>query len=117
MISLSPKVCNLLIQTTKSNDIDTALHFVLSEYIQMKLKDLEKKREIFETKWHCNQAMLNMQEYIRPYMSNFEGMSILDWSRANGYKISDAWHPLEEAQAGAAKIVVDRLDSYIKQPV
>jgi hypothetical protein len=51
MISLSPKVCNLLIQTTKSNDIDTALHSVLSEYIQMKLIDLEKKREIFETKW------------------------------------------------------------------
>ena len=51
MISLSPKVCNLLIQTTKANDIDTALHSVLSEYIQMKLIDLEKKREIFETKW------------------------------------------------------------------
>ena len=50
MISLSPKVCNLLIQTTKANDIDTALHYVLSEYIQMKLIDLEKKRENFETK-------------------------------------------------------------------
>lgn len=51
MISLSPKVCNLLIQTTKARDIDTALHSVLSEYIQMKLFDLEKKRKIFETKW------------------------------------------------------------------
>ena len=43
MIPLSPKVCNLLIQTTKVKDIDTALHSVLSEYIQMKLFDIEKK--------------------------------------------------------------------------
>ena len=50
MIPLSPKVCNLFIRTTKANDIDTALHSVLSEYIQMKLFDLEKKRKIFETK-------------------------------------------------------------------
>ena len=96
-------------------------------YIKLAIDTLKQKNHpfimtymddlIFETKWNCNQAMLNMQEYIRPYLSNFDGMSMLDWSRANGYKISDAWHPLEEAQAGAAKIVVDRLDSYIKQPV
>jgi hypothetical protein len=50
-------------------------------------------------------------------MSNFEGMSILDWSRKCGYKISDAWHPLEQAHAAAGQHVVNNLDSYIKQTV
>ena len=63
MISLSPKVCNLLIQTTKANDIDTALHSVLSEYIQIKLFDLEKKRENFETK--CESDFSQFQEKIK----------------------------------------------------
>ena len=51
MISLSPKLSNLLIQTTKANDIESALQFVLSEYIQMKIQDLENKRKVFESKW------------------------------------------------------------------
>ena len=68
MISLSPKVCNLLIQTTKANDIDTALHSVLSEYIQMKLIDLEKKRENFETKceseyWEWEDPLTLLEHY------------------------------------------------------
>ena len=39
MNSLSPKVCNLLIQTTKANDIDSALPYsyeVESEYWEWK---------------------------------------------------------------------------------
>ncbi len=51
MISLSPKLSNLLIQTTKANDIESALQSVLSEYIQMKIQDLENKRKVFESKW------------------------------------------------------------------
>ena len=100
---------------------------VTLSYIKLAIDTLKQKNHpfimtymddlIFETKWHCNQAMLNMQEYIRPYMSNFEGMSILDWSRKCGYKISDAWHPLEQAHAAAGQHVVNNLDSYIKQPV
>jgi hypothetical protein len=100
---------------------------VTLSYIKLAIDTLKQKNHpfimtymddlIFETKWHCNQAMLNMQEYIRPYMSNFEGMSILDWSRKCGYKISDAWHPLEQAHAAAGQHVVNNLDSYIKQTV
>jgi len=51
MISLSPKLSNLLIQTTNANDIESALQSVLSEYIQMKIQDLENKRKVFESKW------------------------------------------------------------------
>ena len=100
---------------------------VTLSYIKLAIDTLKQKNNpfimtymddlIFETKWHCNRAITNMQDYVRPYLSNFEGMSMLDWSRKNGYKISDTWHPLEAAQFGAAKIVIDNLDSYIKQPV
>jgi hypothetical protein len=72
---------------------------------------------IFETKWHCNPAITDMQDYVRPYLSNFNGMSMLDWSRKCGYRISKDWHPLEQAHAAAGQHVVNNLDSYIKQPV
>ena len=51
MISLSPKLSNLLIQTTKANDIESALQSILSEYIPMKIQDLENKQKVFESKW------------------------------------------------------------------
>jgi hypothetical protein len=100
---------------------------VTLSYIKLAIDTLKQKNHpfimtymddlIFETRWHCNQAMLNMQEYIRPYLSNFEGMSMLDWSIKHGHKISNAWHPLEQAHAAAGQHVVNNLDSYIKQPV
>jgi hypothetical protein len=100
---------------------------VALSYIKLAIDTLKQKNYpfimtymddlIFETNWHCNPAITDMQDYVRPYLSNFDGMSMLDWSRKYGYKISEAWHPLEEAQAGAAKIVINNLDSYIKQPV
>ena len=72
---------------------------------------------IFETKWHCNPAIANMQDYVRPYLSDFDGMSMLDWSRKCGYKVSKAWHPLEQAHAAAGQHVINNLDNYVKQPV
>jgi hypothetical protein len=51
MFSFSPKLINLLIQTTKANDLESAFQSVLSEYLQLKLIDLEKRMKIFEIKW------------------------------------------------------------------
>jgi len=100
---------------------------VALSYIKLAIDTLKQKNHpfimtymddlIFETNWHCNPAITDMQDYVRPYLSNFDGMSMLDWSRKHGYEISDSWHPLEPAHEGVAKIVINNLDSYIKQPV
>lgn len=58
---------------------------------------------IFETEWHCTPAIMDLQNYIRPHMTTFDQMSFLEWSRDQGYEISDSWHPLELAHSAAAK--------------
>ena len=57
---------------------------------------------IFETEWHITPAILELQDYIRPHMTTFEGVSFLDWSRNCGFLETEQWHPLEEAHAAAA---------------
>lgn len=63
MVALTPQLSNLLIQTTKALDIESALQTVLSEYIQLKLSNLEKKTEELEKKW--GGSFLLFQEKIK----------------------------------------------------
>ena len=69
---------------------------------------------VFEDKWHATPAITDMQDYIRPYLSDFNGKNFLDWSKEHGYKISDMLHPLEDAHRSAADLVALDLDNWIK---
>ena len=57
---------------------------------------------IFEQEWHCNPSIMDLQNYVRPYLHNHDGMNFVDWSRSQGFAISDTLHPLEAAHAAAA---------------
>jgi hypothetical protein len=63
---------------------------------------------IFETEWHTTPAVLELQNYIRPYITTFEGQTFLNWSRKNGYPESAHWHPLESAHEAAANYLLDQ---------
>ena len=69
---------------------------------------------IFENTWHTTPAIIDMQEYIRPYMNEFNGQSFLEWSKSNGFKISNTSHPLESAHWAASNLVHQELDHWIK---
>jgi hypothetical protein len=60
---------------------------------------------IFETKWHTNSLIQHLQDYVRPYMTTFNGETFLNFSRINGYPISETMHPLESAHKAAAKLI------------
>lgn len=62
---------------------------------------------IFETKWHVAEAVLDLQNYIRPYITLFGNKTFLEWSRSNKFPISDAAHPLDEAHKEAAKLITN----------
>jgi hypothetical protein len=66
---------------------------------------------IFEEEWHTTPAVLSLQNYIRPWMSNFADQTFLDWSRKNMYAISDLLHPLEQAHKAAAILMLDALQT------
>lgn len=60
---------------------------------------------IFETEWHTTPAITDLQNYIRPHVTNFEGRNFVEWSRNQGFEISPTMHPLEPAHAAAAELM------------
>jgi len=62
---------------------------------------------LFDQRWHTSESVLDLQSYIKPHMTTFEGQTFLDWSRGRGFEISPAWHPLESAHAAAADYLIN----------
>lgn len=58
---------------------------------------------LFETQWHTNPGVAQLQDYVKPYLKNFEGKSFLEWSKEKGFEISPTLHPLEQAHSAAAE--------------
>ena len=58
---------------------------------------------LFDKQFHCPPSVEYLQNKIQPYVSTFDGMNFLDWSRNHGFPISDNWHPLEQAHEAATQ--------------
>jgi hypothetical protein len=82
----------LVIDTLKQHD---------QKFIMTYMDDL-----IFETEYHTTPAIINLQNYVKPYMTTFEGQTFLEWSKKNNYPISMAAHPLEQAHTAAADYIL-----------
>jgi len=63
---------------------------------------------IFETEWHVSPAVLRLQDYVRPFMTTFEGKTFLQWCQHHGYPINERMHPLEESHAAAAEYLINQ---------
>ena len=63
---------------------------------------------LFDTRWNTSDSIKYLQDYIRPYMTDFEGKTFLEWSRQNGYAESTNWHPLEQAHKAAADYMIEK---------
>jgi hypothetical protein len=68
---------------------------------------------MFDQEWHTTPAVTDLQAYVRPYMTAFDGRSLLDWSRQQGYPVSDLWHPLDEAHRAAGDYIINVFDKEI----
>jgi hypothetical protein len=60
---------------------------------------------IFETEWHTSPAIIDIQNYIKPYMTKFENKTFLDFSKEKGFPISETLHPLEPAHQAAFDLI------------
>jgi len=61
---------------------------------------------LFDQTWHTTPAISDLQEYVKPHMTQFEGQTFLNWSRSKGYPESPGWHPLEQAHSAAADVII-----------
>lgn len=60
---------------------------------------------LFETQWHTTSAVLELQEYVRPYLTSFDGKTFLEFSKEKGFPISEPFHPLEEAHRAGFELI------------
>jgi hypothetical protein len=67
-------------------------------------------RLLFDTTYHTNATIQELQQYVLPYMTDFNGMTFLDWSKQHNYPIGAAGHPLEEAHTAASDYMIKVFD-------
>jgi len=63
---------------------------------------------LLDQKWHAPDYVQILQQKIRPHLNDFNGLTFLEWSRANHFPESAHWHPLEKAHIEAAKLWIGR---------
>jgi hypothetical protein len=95
--------------------------FTCLSYIKLAIDTLNQKgipfimtymdNLLFDQQWHITPAVLDLQEYIKPYMTTFEGQTFLEWSRAHGYLETANWHPLEDAHSAAGDYMIKVFDT------
>jgi hypothetical protein len=61
---------------------------------------------LFDQQWNTSTSIQYLQDYVKPYMTTFEGKTFLDWSRTKNYPISTTLHPLEAAHRAAADYII-----------
>jgi hypothetical protein len=68
---------------------------------------------LFERQWNVALSIGDLQDYVEPYVTRFDGTNFLDWSRQQGFPISDSWHPLAQAHQAAADVMMPRAQSLV----
>lgn len=61
---------------------------------------------LFDQRWHVTPGVVELQSYIQPFITNFDGQNFLDWTKVNGYPIGSGGHPLEAAHRAAADYII-----------
>jgi hypothetical protein len=68
---------------------------------------------LFDQRWHISPSVTELQHYIKPHITTFDGQTFLDWSRSNGHPESDTWHPLESAHQAAFELIQTNFDTIL----
>ena len=66
---------------------------------------------LLDQKWHAPEYVVYLQRLVIDRLENFGEKNFLQWSRDNGYPISDILHPLETAHRNAAEYWLPRVRS------
>lgn len=76
---------------------------------------------LLDKTYNVSESVLYLQECVRPFIMDFEGTNFLSWSKKNHYPVSHSFHPLEQAHAAAAELLIKSFDKQktndLAQPV
>jgi hypothetical protein len=66
---------------------------------------------MFDKQWHTTPAITDIQDYILPHMTRFDGLNLQQWTKKNGYPVTSIGHPLEQAHAAAGQLMIKVFDT------
>ena len=66
-----------------------------------------------DQRWNASPGVIDLQERVRPYLSDISGQTFIQWSRSQGHPVSDTLHPLESAHAAVAAIHRLKIESIL----
>lgn len=90
--------------------VNTALDFLVSNHKKFVMTCMDQLMlETVQPNWHDPDAVDYLQNKIRPHLCWFDGKDFLDWSRDQGFAISEKWHPLEAAHQAAARLMLPKI--------
>lgn len=67
---------------------------------------------ILDTDHNVDHNMRILQKRVKPYLSTFDGMNFLDWSKNKKFKISKKMHPLEDAHFAAYQYFLPKYEQW-----
>lgn len=67
--------------------------------------------DIVDPNWQDPRSISFLQKEINPYITNFDGLTFLNWARKKGFPISETLHPLEPAHQTAFELIRAGLDT------
>ncbi len=65
---------------------------------------------LFDQAYHISPAVRDLQDSVRPHMTDFDGLTFLQWSHKHDFQISKNMHPLDQAHKEAAKLLFTVFD-------
>jgi hypothetical protein len=66
---------------------------------------------LFDTRWNTTPAVTELQNYVKSYMTTFDGLNFQEWTKKNNFPISEIGHPLEQAHQSAADYIIQAFDT------
>jgi hypothetical protein len=95
----------------------TYIKIIIDQLLQLNIKFLMTCVDpmVFCNTWHAPQHVKQLQAQVRPFIQEFESKNFLAWSRHRGYAVSDQGHPLEQAHAAGADLMVPVIDAILRK--
>lgn len=99
---------------TNASYIKTTIDILKSRNIQFIMTLMDTILfDIVDPSWQDPRSITLLQKEIRPYITDFENKTFLEYSKQKGFPISETLHPLEDAHQAAFELVKSKIDTIL----
>ena len=80
--------------------------FAVQQYLKLRgigVVQTSMDQDLLDRTWHAPDYVRELQTLVESDLMTWNGMNFLDWSRQQGFAVTEpGWHPLEQAHEAAA---------------